>query len=677
MDTNQYVEVFLDESRDHLQAVNDHLLKLEKQPQEMSLVAEIFRSAHTLKGMAATMGYEEIASLTHKMENVLDLIRNNELQVTTEVIDVTFEAVEALEEMVASIAEGGDGKKDVSHLLAHLQKIETGETVAEESSENNQSQTTEMELDDYQSTVISQAKEQGYQAYNITIRLTADCMLKAARVFMVFEGLEEFGEVIQSVPAAEELEEEKFDQEFTVLLLSKHNETAIQERLHKVSELESVNISVLADLDNSASPSPNETESKESKQQDEKIEKEDNTAAETKQTTAPTQEKKPSTSKTIRVNIERIDSMMNLFEEMVIDRGRLEDLSKQLGNHELIETVEHMSRVSQDMQSMMLTMRMVPIEQVFNRFPRMVRGLAKDLEKDLELHISGADTELDRTVIDEIGDPLVHLIRNSIDHGIESPEKRKQQGKPVKGTLQLRAFHSGNHVMIEMEDDGAGINREKVIEKAIANGILSEDRAEKLSDEDVYDLILTSGFSTADKVSDISGRGVGLDVVRNKIESLGGHIFVESEPGHGSKFSIQLPLTLSILSTLLVTVSDETYAIPLSSIEETVALTNDQIMNVQQKPVMDFRGKVIPIVSLADVFEVPQEERTEKTDISVVVVKKGEKMTGLIVDSFIGQKEVVLKSLGNYLKDVYAISGATILGDGHVSLIIDPNALIK
>lgn len=661
MDTMEYIDMFLDESREHLQAVNDHLLVLEKNPSEVSLVNEIFRSAHTLKGMAATMQFEDIASLTHQMENVLDLIRNEKLSVTTEVIDITFEAVESLEKMVEDISRDGTGKKDVSHLVSRLEQIEKGsspETNNPAQKQPSSSASFDISLDEYQGTVVNQAKEQGYQAIQLNISLKEDCVLKAARVFMVFEVLEEAGEVIKAVPSVEELEQEEFDRNFSVILLTEEKEEVVLEKILKVSEVEEVT---------TASFTPAKEESENSEKTSNESESENESAEQSQQRS----------SKTIRVNLERIDGLMNLFEEMVIDRGRLEDLSQKIGNKDLSETVEHLSRISQDMQSMMLTMRMVPVEQVFNRFPRMVRGLAKDLNKEIELEIIGAETELDRTVVDEIGDPLVHLIRNSIDHGIETPEKRQEQGKTEAGTLTLKAFHSGNSVFIEIEDDGAGINRQKVMDKAIANGLLTKDRAEQLTREQIENLIFSSGFSTAETVSDISGRGVGLDVVRNKIESLGGQIAVESEPGRGSKFSIQLPLTLSILSVLLVKVSDETYGVPLSSIEETVLLNKEHIKYIQKNPVMDFRGKVIPVVSLAEILDIPGNEAAGSSVKPVVVVKKGEKMAGLVVDSFIGQKEVVLKSLGSYLQDIFAISGATILGDGGVSLIIDPNALIK
>ena len=673
MDTDQYLEVFLEESREHLQAVNDSILQLEKQPEDLNLVNEIFRSAHTLKGMAATMGYEDIASLTHKMENVLDMIRNHKLNVSTTIIDVIFLAIDALEDMVGSIQAGNDGKKDVSELVHRLDQIENGKQDVQierlaTAEEVNTVQTDMLGLDEFQVTIVEQAKDQGFSPYQITVELTEECILKGARAYMVFEALEDHGEIIHTNPSVEEIEEGNFGQSFLMIFLSTVAPEMVKDIISKVSEVKDVEMESL-------------TTTVSEEQQEEPIleEKLDaQTAAE--EVAATTEKSAPAVvnhaSKTIRVNLEKIDNLLNLFEEVVIDRSRLEVIAEGMENQELTDTVEHISRVSSDMQSLILAMRMVPIDQVFNRFPRMIRGLAKDLGKHIDLEIIGADTELDRTVIDEIGDHLVHLIRNSVDHGIELPEVRKQAGKSEEGKLTLRAFHSGNHVFIEIEDDGAGINHEKVKKKAIENGIITPAEADMLTKDEIANLILSSGFSTADKVSDISGRGVGLDVVKNKIESLGGQIAIESQPGRGSIFSIQLPLTLSIISTLLVNVQKEIYAIPLSSIIETVILEKDQMMFAHGKKVMDFRGKVVPLVSLATVFEVPSQKEDESKEYSVVIVKKGEKLTGLIVDSFIGQQEVVLKSLGNYLKDVFAISGATILGNGEVALIIDPNELM-
>lgn len=665
---SQYLEVFIDESREHLQTINEQLLELEKNPDDVAIVNEIFRSAHTLKGMSATMGFEDLANLTHQMENVLDAIRNEKISVTPELLDVIFRAVDDLEAMVVSISEGGDGKRDVTEVVAQLKQIEKGDVVAvPQKSNSTYEQTYEQTYDEFEYTILKQSAEQGFHSYEATIKLRSDCLLKAARVFMIFEVIEQIGEVIKSVPTVEMLEAEQFDDQFVVTVVTKVSQDELQKRIMKVSEVEEVNVRSV-DLRRSVAQDGSLEQKVEQKVEQVVDKKQEN---QEEKTTG-----KQVSNKTIRVNIERLDVLMNLFEELVIDRGRLEQISRELNNPELHETVERMSRISGDLQNIILNMRMVPVETVFNRFPRMVRQLARDLGKKINLEIIGAETELDRTVIDEIGDPLVHLLRNAIDHGIETPDVRRAKGKPEEGTVKLKAYHSGNHVFIEIEDDGAGISREKVLKKAISKGIISEQNAANLTDKQVYELIFASGFSTADKVSDISGRGVGLDVVKSTIESLGGSVSIDSEEGVGSIFSIQLPLTLSIISVMLVEIQHEKYAIPLSSIIETAIVKKEDILHAHNQKVIDFRGKVVPLLFLKDIFEVPV-VKGDDDFLSVVIVRKGEKMAGLVVDSFIGQQEVVLKSLGNYLTSVFAISGATILGDGQVALIVDCNALIK
>ena len=685
MDVNQYLEMFIDESKEHLQACSEHLLELEKNPQDLAIVGEIFRSAHTLKGMSATMGFEDLADLTHKMENVLDAIRNEKIKVTPEILDVVFESVDHLEEMVQDIASGGDGKRDVQTTVEMLKRIESGETptnalpIQVAASEQAAASESLVELkftyDDFEKTILSQSAEQGFGAYEISVSLREDCLLKAARVFMVFEILEKNGDVIKSSPTVEKLEEEQFDSVFHVAFISNETAEDLQKMLLKVSEVEKVDVlainpSIFKEvkgevIDEEAVPA-----------QAEMVKPEAPATEEKKQTASSTKSHAPAVSKTIRVNIERLDVLMNLFEELVIDRGRLLSIAAEVNHGELSETVERMSRTMGDLQNIILTMRMVPVETVFNRFPKMVRQLSRDLNKKINLEIIGAETELDRTVIDEIGDPLVHLIRNSLDHGIESPEVRRQKGKPEEGIVQLRAYHSGNYVFIEIEDDGAGINREKVLSKAISKGVVSKEVASSLSEKQVNELIMASGFSTADVISDVSGRGVGLDVVKTTIESLGGNISIESTQDVGSVFSIQLPLTLSIISVMLTEIENEIYAIPLSSIIETSIIRHSDILNAHNQKVIDFRGKVVPLIFLEEIFEVPRKELKDDEFHSVVIVRKGEKTAGLVVDSFIGQQEIVLKSLGNYLTNIFAISGATILGNGKVALIVDCNALM-
>ncbi len=673
MEVNQYLEIFIEESKEHLQACNEKLLDLEKNPADLSIVNDIFRSAHTLKGMSATMGYEDLANLTHQMENVLDAIRNEKLTVSPSILDVVFAAVDDLEEMVFSIAGGGDGKRDVSTVVEQLKKIEKGEAFgAEEAKSNDEkapaSSQSEQQYDDFEHTVMQQSKEKGYNCYEVKVILNDNCLLKAARVFMVFEILEQVGEVIKAVPSVELLEEEKFDSQFYVTFITKESASDIENRIMKVSEVELVDVNEI-NLDTLKKKEHFQEAAATVEVEEKPQEKEKTVRKAAKQSSA-------NSSKTIRVNIERLDILMNLFEELVIDRGRLEQISKELNNSELDDTVERMTRISGDLQNIILNMRMVPVETVFNRFPRMIRQLAKDLNKKINLEIIGAETELDRTVIDEIGDPLVHLLRNAIDHGIELPEKRLEKGKPEEGNVVLKAYHSGNHVFIEIEDDGAGINRQKVLQKAIDRGIVTEQSAPLLTDKQVYELILASGFSTAETISDVSGRGVGLDVVKSTIESLGGTITIDAKEGKGSLFSIQLPLTLSIISVLLVELEKEKFAIPLSSIIETAVIKKVDILHAHNQKVIDFRGKIVPLVFLKEIFEVPTAAEVEEL-ISIVIVRKGDKMAALVVDSFIGQQEIVLKSLGNYLNTVFAISGATILGDGQVALIVDCNSLIK
>lgn len=682
MDTNQYLEVFIDESNEHLQSCSESLLVLEQNPDNIEIVNDIFRNAHTLKGMSATMGFEDIADLTHKMENVLDAIRNHKIQVTAELLDVVFESVDHLEEMVSDISNGGDGKKDVTQTVEKLKRLESGESienietvVAAPSETVTEVAESKLIFDDFEQTVLEQSMEQGFSAYEINISLREDCLLKAARVYMVFEILEKLGEIIKSTPTVEKLEEEKFDTDFSVAFVTKENQDDLKQKLMKVSEVDVVNVQPVQ-LKKMEMPS-DVVEKKVEEVAAVETPKPTPTKATPTKTEAPKTVKNNNSSKTIRVNIERLDILMNLFEELVIDRGRLQSISMELNHNELNDTVERMTRVSGDLQNIILNMRMVPVETVFNRFPKMVRQLSRDLKKKINLEIIGAETELDRTVIDEIGDPLVHLIRNALDHGIESPEERLAAGKPETGSVELRAYHSGNHVFIEIEDDGAGIDRERVLQKAISKGVVTEEASHSMTDNQINELILASGFSTAEVISDVSGRGVGLDVVKSTIESLGGSISIESEHGKGSLFSIQLPLTLSIISVMLVEIEKEVYAVPLSSIIETSIIKRSDILNAHNQKVIDFRGKVVPLVFLDEIFEVPREDHEDDGFLSVVLVRKGDRIAGLVVDSFIGQQEIVLKSLGNYLTNVFAISGATILGNGQVALIVDCNALIK
>ncbi len=687
MDMNAYLSMFIDEAGDHLQSLNENLLRLESAPDDLSIVQVIFRSAHTLKGMSATMGFEDLASLTHEMENVLDLVRNSKLQMDGFIFDTLFKSLDALEAMVQDIVGGGTGKLDVTPIVASLKAIVTGEykttaggtaasasTAAASSTSGGGSAAGGIDLDQFQISVLQQSMDTGHQVYHIQVAVREDCVLKAARAYMVFGILEESGEVVKSEPSVQDIEQEKFDRFFSVYLITQWSAEELKKQIENVSEIESAQVTLLDAESLQALSKPQRPETAPS-------------SAEAGNAPAR-EERKPAggtaaaagggtVTKTIRVDIERLDVLMNLFSELLIDRVRLEQLASEIKRNELTETVEHMTRVSGDLQNIVMKLRMVPVDTVFNRFPRMIRDLAKSLDKKVDLVISGAETELDRTVIDEIGDPLVHLLRNSIDHGVESIEKRIAAGKPDTGTVHLRAFHSGNNVFIEIEDDGNGINRDKVLSIAVKNNVVTAEQGKTMSDEEIYMLLFAPGFSTADTISDISGRGVGLDVVKSKINSLGGVVSVQSELGKGTIFSIQLPLTLSIISAMLIKLGSEKYAVPLSSIMETTIIQRDQIHNIHGNRMIEFRGAIIPVVSLSELLDSPDFNESQETETEVVVIRKGDKWAAVMVDEFIGQSDIVLKPLGKYLTGVSAISGATILGDGQVALIIDPNALIK
>jgi len=698
MEMNQYMSIFIDESNDHLQSLNENMLRLEQQPEDISIVQIIFRSAHTLKGMSATMGFEDLAALTHEMENVLDLVRNSKLSMNGHIFDTLFKCLDALEAMVQDIINGGTGKGDVEELVLRLKSIVNGDVngtgaakvkavelpIVEES----------MVLDQYQMSVLSQSIESGHQAYYIEVKVQEDCLLKAARAYMVFDVLERNGEVVKAHPTVQEIEQEQFERSFAVYYISQVDEGLLREQISRVSEIESVFLNAvdLTSLEELGASNSVADQIVDSFKEAAVTLAEVNAApkAPTASIAAPTPDNNaprstPAASsngnaapRTIRVDIERLDSLMNLFSELLIDRVRLEQLASEVRRNDLTETVEHMARVSADLQNIVLKLRMVPVESVFNRFPRMVRDLAKSLDKKVDLVIVGAETELDRTVIDEIGDPLVHLIRNAVDHGIEPIAERIKVGKSEVGTVHLRAFHSGNHVFIEIEEDGKGINRPKVLETAIKREVVTVEEAKKLTDDEVNMLIFAAGFSTADKVSDISGRGVGLDVVKSKISSLGGHVTVQSNLGTGTKFSIQLPLTLSIISAMLIKLGSEKYAFPLTSIVETGSIKRSDIRSLHGNQMIDYRQSIIPVVSLASLVDSPDYRDDEEAETEMLVIRKGDKLAAVLVDEFIGQSEIVLKPLGKYLAgNLGVVSGATILGDGQVALIVDPNALIK
>lgn len=664
LDISQYINIFIEEAKEHLQSMNGVLLELEKNPSHLGHINDIFRVAHTIKGMSGTMGFHNMANLTHEMENVLQSARSKEIELTEDVIDILFECFDALDSSVYNIIEQGTEDENTNEVL--INKLAMLLNAEKGIKQDNSKRTDKLQIDNYVIEAIEKGKKEGLDTFIIDFNLSENCMLKAARAFIIFNTLETFGEVIYSNPSVEDIEDEKFNLGFSVILVSDSIQSNILNELNQISEIEKIDISKFDSTIYKTTITSNELNhaADVSPQEDEQAIKNEKV----------NQGNAAKIGKTVRVDIDRLDNLMNLVSELIIIKTRMDDLSGNSTGENMTEAIEYLERITTNLHDAVMKVRMVPIERVFNRFPRLVRDLSKELGKEIDLLMSGEETEVDRTVIDEIGDPLIHLIRNSIDHGIELPNERINIGKPEVGTVVLKSYPDGNNVVIEVEDDGKGIDHNLVKKKAIEKGILDEREAENLSIEDSINLLFAAGFSTSEVVSDVSGRGVGLDVVKSKIESINGNIEVESAKDKGTKFIIRIPLTLAIIQALLIRLNDEIYAIPLSSITEITNITNEQIRDVQGQEIVLYRGKTLPIIRLKEILQI--ENSDENEELVVVVVKKGDKQAGLIVDSLIGQQEIVIKSLGKYLSIVKHLTGATILGNGNISLIIDVNSLI-
>ncbi len=683
MDVSQYLEIFIDETNEHLQSLNEQLLIIEKEPENTDTINEIFRAAHSLKGMAGTMGYKRMQKLTHQMENVFSEIRNGKMKVTPNLVDVLFQCLDALESYLEIIQESGDeGDNDNEAILNQLDAILNGGAPQADKKEEVAQAAPEKKADDgkkekykdfvfadFEKHAIEEAFEKKMNVYTITVYVDESCLLKAARAFLVFKNLESVGEIIKSNPPAQDIEDEKFDFDFSICVISSESLEKVLGVIKNVSEIKDA---IGEKLEKLPEEKKNDTAVEEKKE-------------EKKETKAPAKggsnkpaAGKPIVNRSVRVDIEKLDVLMNLVSELIIAKNGLVSQSvsdASVKSQAFNEQIEYLERVTTNLHESVMKVRMMPIETVTQKFPRMIRDLCKKLNKNMELVMTGEDTELDRTVIDEIGDPLMHLLRNSADHGLESPEKRAERGKPEVGTIRLDAYQDGNNVVIEVGDDGNGIDVEAVRNKAVEKGTVTPEQAELMSDKEVIDLLFKPSFSTAKVVSDISGRGVGLDVVKTKIESLGGDIEVKTALGEGSTFVIRLPLTLAIIQALMVELGDEKYAISLGSIQTIEDIPVSEIKYVQTKEVVNLRGTVIPLIRLDSVLDIEHAEDDES--LTVVVVKKGDKLAGLVVDKLIGQQEIVIKSLGKYISNSSKIiGGATILGDGEVALILDVNTLL-
>ena len=686
MDVSQYLEIFLDETKEHLENLNAQILKLEQEPEDTDTINEIFRAAHSLKGMAGTMGYKRMQNLTHDMENVFSEIRNGSMKVSANLIDTLFQCLDALDEYTNNIQnsadEGTNENLPLIEMLNNFLKNENADAAKEEkkaeaapagapaeASDGDDEKWKQIKLGDSELVVLRAAKAQGKNVYGLTVYVNESCLLKAARAFLVYKAIEEKAEIIVCHPSAQDIEDERFELDFSLVVISDEPLDDILHAARNVSEIEKVVGSVM-DIKPEEAPAENAAQSTSDA-------KPAQGAVQAPAKAADKKPGKPVVNRTVRVDIEKLDVLMNLVSELIIAKNSLVSASYSEGvtGAGFNEQIEYLESVTTNLHESVMKVRMVPIESVVSKFPRMIRDLSKKLDKKMELYMSGEETELDRTVVDEIGDPLMHLLRNSADHGLESAEVRAQRGKPPVGSIFLDAYQDGNNVVIEVRDDGNGIDVEKVKNTAIERGVITREQGDNMSEKDVINLLFHAGFSTAKKISDVSGRGVGLDVVKSKIESLSGEVEVKSKLGEGSTWIIRLPLTLAIIQALMVTVGGEKYALSLGSIQTIEDVRPEDIKLVQNSEVINLRGTVIPIIRLSKELDI-ESLKSPEDNMVVVIVKKGERLAGLVVDELMGQQEIVIKSLGKYINKCKLISGATILGDGEVALILDANALI-
>ena len=707
MDVSQYLEIFIDETSEHLQNLSDCIMELEKDPENMDTINEIFRAAHSLKGMAGTMGFKRMQRLTHDMENVFQEVRSEKVKVTSSMIDLLFKCLDAIEGYLDNVkASSDEGTEDNELIIKELNDFIAAEdgaaaapAQAEPKKEDAPAQTAggddkkyfEFGLSESEKDKIKQAEEGGAHIYGMTIYIQKECLLKAARAFLVFKAVEEFGEILVYNPSSQDIEDEKFDCDFSIFIASDEPYEKIAEAAKSVSEIdkvvgEEVKYETLAakqekaEADAAAAEKSQDAPAEAAPAQEQPQAQAVKPAAKTqssgnkKQTVA-----KPVTNRTVRVDIEKLDALMNQVSELIIAKNSLVSISStdsgDFQNQSFHEQIEYLERITTNLHESVMKVRMVPIESVVAKFPRMIRDLSRKLDKKMELYMTGEDTELDRTVVDQIGDPLQHLLRNSADHGLEDNATRIAKGKPEVGSIFLNAFQEGNNVIIQVGDDGNGIDVEAVRNKAIERGVITEEQAETMSQKEIINLLFLPSFSMAKKITDISGRGVGLDVVKSNIEALGGDVEVKTELGVGTTFTVRLPLTLAIIQALMVEIRDEKYAIALGSISNIEDIPVKDIKYVEAQEVIHLRGKVIPLIRMDQVLDIePKEEEPES--LTVVIVQKGENLAGLVVDNLIGQQEIVIKSLGKYINNNKIISGATILGDGEVALILDVNVLM-
>jgi two-component system chemotaxis sensor kinase CheA len=662
--------MFVSEAREHLQSFNESLLALEKSPSSMDVIQEIFRSAHTLKGMSASMGFHDMEKLCHRMENQLDRVRNGQLAFDSGLATLLFQALDTLEIMIDRIQSGVDEPVDVAALVAEIESfgLQGGAAVPAaarpEPEPEPKAEDTTVATDGGVASAPSEAASElpsgaqaGANEYEVTVTIDKSCEFRSVRAFLVIQSLAEIGKIVSTVPDLKEIENDKIEYDLTIIISTDANDTVVQRKALSVAEIAAAKVTRRG---GTVTPSNGEA-----------------APADAKKATTQAAAGKAKDNKAIhsvRIDIDRLDTIMNLVGELVISRGRLFEISHRQALQEMNETMTMLDRSITDLQNEVMRIRMLPVDNVFNRFPRIVRDLAKKQDKEIELIISGQDTELDRTVLDEISDPLNHLIRNAVDHGIESPEARVAAGKPAGGTIRLTARRERSNVIIEIADDGKGIDVTKVKKKALDKGIISEAQAAAMSDEEAVMLIFKSGLSTAEKVTEVSGRGVGMDIVRTKVENLGGLVKIETVPGKGSKTILKLPPTIAIVQALLLNAGDERYAISITNVVETVYISDSDIRTIGGREAIIIRDSILPLHRLHDIFGLADGGSGKYT---AIVVEKAEQKIALLVDSIESQQEVFVKPLTGLLQNVRGLEGVTIMGNGRVVPILDVSTLTE
>ena len=710
IDISQYKELFISEAQEHLEALNQSMVDLEKDPGNPDVLTEIFRSAHTLKGMSATMGFDQLTELSHEMENVLDGLRSGDIEVSTDIVDLLFGCFDMLGTMVAAIAEESEKSLDTKPLIEALRAVYAGEKGAvagieppvkpekkakpkrkskpaparaeEEAKQEAEPEVGEVpeepETEEAEKTVeealteevgdIPLEGEAGERTLRLRVTLDKDCVLKSVRVFMIFKKLSQMGRVITSRPSVEDLEDEKFDRSFEVIFAAEESLEAVRRALLTIAEVHEIEVLRAEEVE-----VPEEEEEKAGEIVEEEQERPE--AVDAGAFDGAGASGAPVRTQSVRVNISRLDNLMNLIGELVINRTRLQEIASSQNIPELKEALAQTARLTADLQDEVMKTRMVPVERIFNRFPRMVRDLAKSRGKEVDFVIEGKDIELDRTILDEISDPLMHLLRNAVDHGIDSPVEREARGKPRRGSIKLIARRDRNYVSIEVSDDGQGVDALKIFGLAEERGFVSAGETKLLTEEETLRFLAMPGFSSAEEVSGVSGRGVGLDVVKNKVESLGGMLIMQSVKGEGTNFALKLPLTLAIIQALLVKVEDEIYAIPLGVVAETAAISSHEVKYVSNQEVIFLRDETLPLMRLRHYLGLPGENG--QGSFPVVVVEVALKSVAIAVDELMGQQEIVITSLDRFLKRVRGFGGATILGTGELALILDIPTLLS